>query len=63
MSRDAKEKRLRQNIEVAVEREMRQIEKLEHRTRKPGEVEQKRKKWEESANRIHKNKLHEVWNE
>lgn len=63
MDRTNKSKVLRRNVEIAAEREMRQIEKREHRERKPGEVEALRKRnWEPSATRIHRTKLHEVWN-
>lgn len=62
MSRDSKENTLRRNVETAVEREMRQIEQAQKRERLPGEKEKLRGKWEDSANRIDRTKLNEVWN-
>lgn len=61
MERDKKETRLRNNVEMAVEREQRQIEQIENRERLPGEKEKRREKWLESANRVDKSKLSEIW--
>ena len=48
---------------MAVERELRQTEKLEHRERRPGEKERLKKKWIESARRIDRDgKLAGIWN-
>ena len=63
MIREKKEKRLRRNVDVATERTIRQREKRERRERKPGEWEKVRLEFVESAERIDKNKLHEVFNE
>jgi hypothetical protein len=57
-----KEKKLKNNVDMAVEREMRQIEEKEGREREPGELEQLRPKWEQSAQRAEK-KLPEIWND
>jgi hypothetical protein len=61
-SRDRKEERLRDNIDTAVERWKRSIEKNERRSIKPEEKQQMKKEFIESARRIDKTKLHEVWN-
>ena len=65
MSRDRmkKEVYLRQKMDIATERAIVQTEKREKRSRRPGEWEKMRKEFEPSAVRIHKNKLHEVFNE
>ena len=65
MSRDRMKKmvHLRQKMDIVAERTMRQTERREHRARKPCEWEKIRKEFEPSAERIHKNKLHEVFNE
>lgn len=57
-----KEAKLKNNVDMAVEREMRQIEETQHRERQPGEKEQLREKWEQSAYRVEK-KLPEIWND
>lgn len=63
VSKDEKQKKLREHVEVAVEREMRQIEQTQHRERLSGEKEGLRLKWVESAQRIdNSGKLAEVWN-
>lgn len=59
-----KESQLKNNVDMAVEREMRQIEEVQHRERQPGEKERLREKWERSAQRIDKSgKLAEIWND
>lgn len=60
--RKEKESKLRQNVEVSTERELRQIEQREKRTRKPGEFEKLRKKWEKGARRVDETMLSKVWN-
>jgi hypothetical protein len=63
VSKDAKQKKLRDNVEVAVEREMRQIEQTQCRERLPGEKESLKEKWIQGAQRIESSgKLAEVWN-
>jgi hypothetical protein len=58
-----KESKLLQNVEVALEREVRQIKETQHRELAPGERDELRKKWEDSAQRIDSSgKLSEVWN-
>jgi len=59
--RKAKEKKLKRNIDVSTERELRQIEQRERRHRKPGEFDSLRRKWETGAKRVEK-KLPELWN-
>ena len=56
-----KEVYLRQKVDIATERAIRQTEKREKRERKPGEWEVMRKEFVPSAERIHKTKLHEVF--
>lgn len=57
-----KQKKLKDHVDMAVEREMRQIEEQEKRERRPGEVEKLREKWEQSAYRVEA-KLPEIWND
>lgn len=62
MIREKKEQRLRRNIDVSTERAIRQIERSEKRERLPGEWEKMRLEFVESAERIDREKLNEVWN-
>lgn len=57
-----KQKKLKNHVDMAVEREMRQIEEQEKRERRPGEIEELRGKWEQSAHRV-ETKLPEIWND
>ncbi len=50
-------------MDIATERAIRQTEKRERRSRLPGEWETMRNEFVDSAARIDKNKLHEVFNE
>jgi len=59
--RSRKEQKLKNNVENAVEREMRDIERKERRERRAGEKDELRIKWEESARRVDRTKLHEIW--
>lgn len=62
MDKMNKEKKLREHVSIAAERTLRQIEKRERRERRPGELESIRKEFIPNAERLHKTKLHEVWN-
>ena len=58
---DKKIEKLKRNIDVSLEREVRQKEKLERRTIRSEERREMRKKWVQGAYRVEK-KLPEVWN-
>ena len=62
-SRSDKERKLKQNIEVATEREYRAELKKLKQSDNPKVREMIRKQWEKSARDVDKNKLHEVWND
>lgn len=62
LRRDKRETKLRQNVEVAVERELRQAEQAQQRERLPGEKERLKEKWIESARRIDRSgMLPRIW--
>ena len=62
MHRENKEKILRRNIEVSTERWKRAEEKRLKRDLSPKEKQNMRKEFEDSARRIDRTKLHELWN-
>jgi hypothetical protein len=63
MIREEKESKIKEHLETALEREMRQIERKEKRTRRAGEKEKERQKWIDAAERVDKSKLDEMWND
>ena len=63
MHRQNKERKLKERIDIATKRWAVQDMKRERRDLKPGEFEQKRKTFIESAKRVDKHKLSEVFNE
>ena len=58
---DQKIKKLKRNIDVSLEREVRQKEKVKRRTIRSEERQQMREKWVEGAKRVEK-RLPELWN-
>lgn len=62
-SRDRKEERLRHNVEVSTERWVRSEQQRLRTTLAPEQKRKMRKEFEESARRIDKDKLAEVWND
>ena len=62
-SRSDKERKLKEHIEVATEREYRAELKKLKQSDNPKVREMIRKQWEKSARDVDKNKLHEVWND
>lgn len=62
-SRDNKERKLRNNVEVSTEREYRKELMRSGKSHDPKLKNELRQKWEKSAMDVDKNKLHEVWND
>lgn len=62
-SRDSKIKRLRENVASATERAIRADQQTFKRELTQKEKEKYRKDFERSAQRIDRDKLHEVWND
>ena len=58
---DKKVEKLKRNIDVSLEREVRQKEQVEHRVIRSEERKEMRKKWVQGAYRVEK-RLPELWN-
>jgi len=61
-SRTSKESLLRHNVAVSTERQYRSELKKRGESHNPKLKENIRREWEQSAARVDKTKLHEVWN-
>lgn len=57
-----KQNKLKQNVEVCTERQIRKEEEHKRRKLNASEKRKIRKSWEKSADRVDKTKLSEVWN-